>query len=172
MDPSDKANYRPRSISRLVSKVFEKIIYDQLYECIENFLNQLLCGFRKAYSTQNPLFRLLQKWQNMFGSGKFIGTILMDLSKAYDCLRHDLLIAKLEAYGLDNGSLNLHLDYLTFRKQRTKVGSAYNKWSKIRGGIPQGSILGPILFNIFINAIFMIIEQSDICSFEDDNALY
>ena len=96
----------------------------------------------------------------------------MDLSKAYDYLPHDLLIAKLEAYGLDNGSLNLLLDYLSFRKQRTKVVSAYSKWSKIRRGIPKGSILGPLLFNVFINDIFMIIEQSDICNFADDNALY
>ena len=96
----------------------------------------------------------------------------MDLSKAYDCLPHDLLIAKLEAYGLDNGSLSLLLDYLSFRNQRTKIGSAYSKWSKIRRGIPQGSILGPLLFNIFINDIFLIIEQSDICNFADDNTLY
>ena len=82
----------------------------------------------------------------------------MDLSKGYDCLPHDILIAKLEAYGLDNDSLNLILDCLSFRKQRTKVGSAYSKWSKIRRGIPQGSILGPLLFNIFINDIFMFIN--------------
>ena len=98
--------------------------------------------------------------------------MLMDLTKTYGCLCHDFLIAKLKAYGLVNSSLNLLLDYLTFRKQRTKVGSAYSKWSKIRRGIPQGSILGPILFNIFINDIFMIIEQSDICNFADDNTLH
>ena len=172
MDPIDKVNYWLVSILPLVSKVFEKIIYDQLYEYIEHFLNQLLCGFRKAHSTQHALFRLLQKWQKELDSGGFIGTILMDLSKAYDCLPHDLLIAKLEAYGLGNGSLNLLLDYLSFRKQRTKVGSAYSKWSNIRRGIPQGSILGPLLFNIFINDIFMIIEQSDICNFAADNKLY
>ena len=120
---------------------------------------------------QHALFRLLQKWQKELDSGGFIGTILMDLSKAYDCLPHDLLIAKLEAYGLDNDSLTLLLDYLSFRKQITKVGSAYSKWSKIRLGIPQGSLLGPLLFNIFINDIFMI-EQSDICNFADDNTLY
>ena len=86
----------------------------------------------------------------------------MDLSKAYDCLHHDLLIARLEAYDLENGSLKLLLDSVTFRKQRTKVGSAFSKWSKIRRGFPQGSILGPLLFNIFIKDTFMIIEQSDI----------
>ena len=96
----------------------------------------------------------------------------MDLPKAYDCITHDLLIAELEAYCLGNGSLNLLLDYLSFRKQRSKVGSAYSKWSNIRRGIPQGSILGPLLFNIFINDVFMIIEQSDICTFADDNILY
>ena len=71
---------------------------------------------------------------------------------------HDLLIAKLEANGLDSGSLNLLLDYISFRKQRTKVGSAYSKWLKIRRGIHQGFMLGPFLFNLFINDIFMIIE--------------
>ena len=96
----------------------------------------------------------------------------MDLSKAYDYLPHDLLIAKLEAYSLDNDSLNLLLDCLSFRKQRTQVGFAYSKWSKIRRGIPQGSILGPLLFNIFVIDIFMIIEQSDIYNFADDNTLY
>ena len=68
--------------------------------------------------------------------------------------------------------LNLVLDYLTFRKQRTKVGSAYSKWSKLSHWISQGSMLGLILFNIFIEDIFMVIEQSDICNFADDNTLY
>ena len=98
--------------------------------------------------------------------------MLMSLTKTYDSLRHDLLIVKLEACGLGNSSLNLLLDYLTFRKQKTFVGSAYSKWSKIRRGIPQGSILGPMLFNTFIYDIFMIIEQSDICNFADDNTLH
>ena len=100
---------------------------------------------------QHSLFRILPKYQKEFDSGRFAGTVLMDLPKVYDCLRHDLSVAKLEAYGPGNGSLNFLLDCLTFRKQRTKVGSTFSKWSKIRRGIPQGSILWLNLFNIFIH---------------------
>ena len=119
LDHSDKANYRPVSVLPLLSKVFEKIIYDQLYEYLENFLSELLCGFRKAHSTQHAPFRLIQKWQADLDSGVYVGAILMDLSKAYNCLSHDLLIAKLETYGLDVGSLNFLLNYLSLRKHKT-----------------------------------------------------
>ena len=74
---------------------------------MENFLNQLLCGFRKAYSAQNALFRLIQSWQNEIDDSGFVGTILMDLSEAYDCLPHDLMVAKLEAYDISKESLQL-----------------------------------------------------------------
>ena len=86
----------------------------------------------------------------------------MDLSKAYDCLPHDLIIAKFEAYGLSKSSLSLLLDYLT----------SWSVWNEIKRGVPQGSILGPMLFNVFINDIFMVIEQSEICNFADDNTIY
>ena len=108
---------------------------------------------------QHSLFRISPKYQKEFDSGKFIGAILIDLSKVYDCLRHGFSIAKLEEYGFGNGSFNFLLDYPTFRKQRTKVGSTFSKWSKTRRGISQGSVLGLNLFNMFINDIFLIIEQ-------------
>ena len=95
----------------------------------------------------------------------------MDLSKAYGCLHHDLLIAKLGAYGIDRSSLKLLMDYLNSRKQQTKVGSFYSKWSEIKRGISQGSILNCIL-NIFINDLFFVIGKSNICNFADDNTLY
>ena len=114
-----------------ISKIFERIIHDQLSEYLEKYLNSILCGFRKAHSTQHALFKLLQAWQEELDKGGFVGTILMDLSKAYDCLPHDLLVAKLEAYGVGKAALNLISNYLSHRKQRTKIGSSYSDWYEI-----------------------------------------
>ena len=96
----------------------------------------------------------------------------MDLSKAYDCLSHDLLIAKLAAYGLDHHSLSLLYDYLRNRKQRVKIEGSYSSWQEIIRGVPQGSILGPLLFNIFINDLLLFVKEAEICNFADDNSLY
>ena len=103
----------------------EKVIYNRLSDYSDNFLNNVLCGFQKAYSTQHALFKLLQSWQQVLDNGDFIGTILIDLSKAYDCIPHNsLTIAKLECYGVDKTSLELLLDYLTRRKQLAKIDSS------------------------------------------------
>ena len=138
-DATDKTNYRPVSILPLLSKVFEKVMYIQLYDYMENFLNQLLCDFRKAHSTQHALFRLIQSWQKELDETGFVGTTLMDLSKVYDCLPHDLMVAKLEAYDISKESLQLISDYLSYRKLRTKIDSAFCHWANVIRGIPQGS---------------------------------
>ena len=116
---------------------------------MENVLNQLLCGFRKAHSTQYALFRLIQSWQKEPDEFGFVGTILVDLSKAYDCLSHDIMVAKLEAYDFAKESLQLISDYLSYCKQRKKIGSAYSDWANVICGIPQELCIGSFTFQYF-----------------------
>ena len=115
------------SVLPLFSKISEKDIYDQLSQYLEKYLCSLLCGFRKAHSSQHPLFKLLQAWQEELDKSGFVGAIIMDLSKAYDSLPHDILVAKFEANGIDKNGLNLIHNYLTNRKQRTKISSSYSE---------------------------------------------
>ena len=102
-------------------------------------------------------------------SGGAFGALLTDLSKAFDCLSHELLIAKLYAYGFDKRSLMLIYNYLSNCKQRVKVNDSYSSWSEILFGVPQVSILRPLLFNIFICDMFYFTEDFEIANYADDS---
>ena len=153
-------------------KVYERVIYGQASNYFESFLNEIFCRFRKAHSTQHTLFKLLPSWKNSLDRGGFLGSILIDLSKAYDCLPHDLLLAKLQTYGFSKESIRLFLSYLVKHTQRIKTGSTFSDWTNILKGISQGSILGLLLFNIFINDLFFFSAKCEICNFAGNNSLY
>ena len=161
LDPSDQADYRPVSFLPLSLKV---IIYDQLYEYMKKL--KLCLGYYVVSKKYIPRY---------IDSGDYAGAILIDFSKAYlsnDYLSQELLIVKLEAYGFDIGNLNFLLYNISLREHRTIVVSSCCKCSEICRGIPQGSILGLLLLNLFIKYISFFVEKSEICNFADGNTIY
>ena len=137
-------------------------------------MSKYQCGFRRGYNAQHCLITLreTEKWKKNVDNGGAFGALLNDLSKAFDCLPPELLIFKLHAHGFDKSSLKLIRSYLSNRKQRVKINDRYSTWSEILFEIPHGSILGPLLFNIFICDIFYFLEEFDIANYADDSVPY
>ena len=144
----------------------------QIIGHIEKYLFPYLCGYRKRYNAEYVLISLIEKWKKFLDNHGYAGAILMDLSKAFDTLNHELLIAKLHVYGFSRKSLKLVNSYLKNRWQRTKINKSFSSWTELLLGVPQGSVLGPLLFNIYINDLLWVNEQTNVCNYADDTTLY
>ena len=152
-------------------QTYYRFIEIKTNEHIETVLSVFIAAYRKKYSTNHVLIRLIESWKLQLDNKKFVGAVLMDLSKAFDCVPHDLLIAKMHAYGFDRDTLILMFSYLKGRKQGVKVNNEIHSFMTLVSGVPQGSILGPILFNLFINDITYYFKESNLFNYADDNTL-
>ena len=113
-----------------VSRVFERLLDKQIIDYMGLYLSSLLCGFRKGYNAQHALVRMLEKWKTNLDNGANIGAILMDLTKAFDCIKHDLLLAKLSAYGFSREAQRLVNSSLENRHQRVKINGSFSVYKK------------------------------------------
>ena len=125
------------------------------------------CGFRKGMSAKNCLLFMTEKWRACLDKMGKAGVLLTDLSETFDCLVHDLLIARLNEYGFDSLSLKLIHNYLTGRRQRIRINSHYSTWIEILFGVPQRSILESLLFNIYLCDFFLLFDDSDIANYDN-----
>ena len=155
LDPLEKENYRLVSLLRHVSKVFERIIYQQINAYMKDKLSKCFSGFKKSHGIQHLLVTMLEKWKKAFDKGEYVSALFMDLSKAFDTINHDLLLAKLKAYGFSLNAVKLMCSYLKNRKQQVQINNKFSSKNIVIAGIAKGSIGGPILFNLFINDLIL-----------------
>ena len=160
-DSFHKKNYRPITVLPSVSKVFERLLANQMLPFVNKFLSPKVCGYRKGYNTQHALLKLVETCKKTLDNKGFVGAVLKDLSKA-----------QLGAYGFSTDAIQMVHSYLTVRRQRVKVNGSFSSWKEIKLDVPQGSVLGPLLLNIFINDIFLLLNETEICNYADDTTIY
>ena len=132
-DPLKKENYPPFSLLPRVSKVFGRILHAQINNYTQNKLSKYVTGFGKSHGAQHSLMIMLQEWKNVLDKGEYVCVLFMDLSKAFDTINNDLLLAKLRAYGFSNNALNLMCSYLRNRKQRTQINNNFSSEKNMIG---------------------------------------
>ncbi|KAL5252090.1 hypothetical protein ACHWQZ_G015036 [Mnemiopsis leidyi] len=167
-------NYRPISILPVLSKTIEHFVNSQLTQYLDDrgLISKCQYGFRKDHSTTYLMLDLFDRIYTSKSKNNHPGIIFLDIKKAFDTVNHDILLSKLKHYGIKSIALDWFISFLRGRKQQTRVGSRTSDFTEITSGVPQGSILGPILFTIFINDLPTACIQSTPYLFADDGALY
>ena len=169
----DMNNYRPISLISVIAKIFERLIYNQLYDYSSknNLLSKYQSGFRPLHSTVTALLDATTEWFVNMDQGNITNVIFLDLSKAFDTVDHLTLLSKLSLYGFTRETLDWFKSYLTDRQQQTSVNGLLSSPAHVKCGVPQGSILGPLLFLIYINDFPCCLKYSTPRIFADDSSI-
>ena len=171
---TEPGNYRPVSVLPVVSKFIERVVHQQLYHYLDK--NKLLCthqsGFRKKHSCQTSLHRLNEKLYSELESGKMVGLVALDLKKAFDTVNHSVLLDKMSYYGVQDKELKWFQTYLTDRLQLCTMFNNRSEAQQIKCGVPQGSILGPLMFILYVNDMPTCFTKCDVNIYADDTAFY
>ena len=167
-------NYRPISVLPVLSKVVERVVHSQLNAHLHqlDFLYQHQYGFRRGHSTEQAITQLNNWVLESMDEGKVTGLLFIDISKAFDSLNHKVLLRKLEHLGLSERSLRLFRSYLTDRKQSVLINGEFSEPRTITLDVPQGSILGPLLFNMYINSLPNAVKKTRMILYADDAVLF
>ena len=168
----NKSNYRPVTVLPALNNVFERLLSAQMGDFYQNILSEYISAYRRHHSCETSLLRLTEDWRRSLDNKEIVAVISMDLSKAFDTIPHALLLAKLKAYGLHESSCALIGDYLTDRMQRVKIGDTYSDWMSVKRGVPQGSVLGPMFFNMLLNDLIFHIKSVKLNTYADDCQLH
>ena len=151
--------------------MFERIVYEQSDSFMGNKFSFCLWCFAKNHNAHYSLLKIIENWKKELDNSEKLRVIFMDLSKAFDRINHNSLLAKLKAYDFSDQALNLLQSYLCNKFQTSLINGFFSNWNEVITGVSQSPILGPVLFNIFVNDVFMFISKFQLCNYTDDNNL-
>ena len=174
-DLSKCENYRPISLLSNISKIFERVMYVRVEDFLKSseILYNFQFGFRKQYSTNHALLSIVEKIRESLDNNRFVCGVFIDLEKAFDTVNHAILLSKLDHYGIRGTANNWFSSYLSNRSQTVTINGVTSTKGDISCGVPQGSILGPLLFLLYINDMHLAVDSSTVYHFADDtNLLY